>query len=1055
MLGQKENTSSIYEKLNEKQRLAATELDGAMLVIAGPGTGKTQIISARIASILSNTDTKPSQVLCLTYTDAGAVAMRMRLLQFIGPSAYQVRIQTFHAFCNTVIQENLSYFGIRGLSAVSELETIELIHQVIDGFKKDNPLKRYGGDIYYETNNLLSLYQLMKKESWSANFLHTKIDEYLQSLPHRDEYTYKVSRGKYKKGDLKQDALDAEQDRMKRLKAAADSFAVFQELMRKNNRYDFADMILWVIDAFKKDLTLLRNYQEQYLYFLVDEFQDTSGSQNEILNLLISYWHNPNIFCVGDDDQSIYRFQGASVDNIHRFIKTYEPKTITLTNNYRSTEQILAAAESLISLNKNRIDASKHLEANPRSHTTLLPEVMSFQNLFHEAAGICERIETLLSQGVAPGEIAVLYRNHKNADDIIQYLTSRNIPFSIRRKKNILHEPLIRQLVNLLSYLSKELSKPHSGESLLFEILHYDFWNINTLELAGIAIDITKNKNGISWREKLRQAENSKNKPDLFSSEEKKSVVNASVLIEKWIKNSVNLSLQQLIEQVINDSGILYKALTTDTHKNNLTLLHSFFDFVKSECEKNPKLTLKKLIETIDLMENEGLGIDTEEVLHTDDGIQLMTVHASKGLEFDYVFIIGCNTQNWEETRNRSPFKFPDNLFEITSEDADEEHRRLFYVGLTRARKHFAVSYVLKSMNGKDLEKSRFVAELESSNTCTSNQVHVSDALLVNFELALRKPKTLPPINDLFHFSGITPLLEKYTLSVTHLNNYLKCPTAFYFNNILRVPGPINPSMTFGSAVHYALERLFKDMNETEDKKFADADDFVKNFKWYMHLNESDFSESLFKLRIEYGSDFLPKYYQHYIDQWNKITSIERTYKNVLIDGVPINGKLDKLEFDGIDVNVVDYKTGQYTNALKKLNAPKTPAELQEINGKGKEPSHEDLLGGDYWRQAVFYKLLIKHDTSKNWKFKSVEFDFVEPDKKTSEFYKHKLTLTSSDEEVVSKQIVDTYQQIIAKQFDKGCNKEDCFWCNFANTYYEFPKKSSGLALSPVKEDDE
>jgi DNA helicase-2/ATP-dependent DNA helicase PcrA len=185
---------------------------------------------------------------------------------------------------------------------------------------------------------------------------------------------------------------------------------------------------------------------------------------------------------------------------------------------------------------------------------------------------------------------------------------------------------------------------------------------------------------------------------------------------------------------------------------------------------------------------------------------------------------------------------------------------------------------------------------------------------------------------------------------------------------------------------------------------------------------------------MEYAEDFLPKYYLLYIHDWNKVTSVERSYRNVVVEGVPISGKLDKLEFDGNLVNVVDYKTGQFKNATKKFNRP-DKEKVEDAKEKGKPISFEDEHGGDYWRQAVFYKLLLDYDKGKNWEMKSAEFDFVEPDKTSGEYLKQHVTITHEDMIVVKNQILASYKSIMNKEFEVGCMKDDCRWCNFMGGY--------------------
>src|SRR5215475_271539 len=220
-----------YRKLNPQQRTAVDTTEGPVMVIAGPGTGKTQILAARIGKILLETDVLPHNILCLTYTDAGAIAMRRRLLSFIGPDAYKVNIHTFHSFCNEIIQENLPLFEKTSLDPISDLEKIQLFKNLIDGFPKNHPLKRYRGDVYFEMGNLQSLFSTMKREGWTPAFINQKIDEYLDSLPGREEYIAKRATKDFKKGDLRTDKIEEERDRMSKLRAAVGEFDRFQELM--------------------------------------------------------------------------------------------------------------------------------------------------------------------------------------------------------------------------------------------------------------------------------------------------------------------------------------------------------------------------------------------------------------------------------------------------------------------------------------------------------------------------------------------------------------------------------------------------------------------------------------------------------------------------------------------------------------------------------------------------------------------------------------------------------------------------------------------------------
>ncbi|RYF97599.1 MAG: ATP-dependent helicase, partial [Chitinophagaceae bacterium] len=479
------------------QKLAVNSIEGPVMVIAGPGTGKTQILGARIGKILLETDTNPENILCLTYTEAGVVAMRRRLLTFIGPDAYKVRIYTFHAFCNDVIQDNLSLFEKNSMDAVSELEKISLFKELIDRFPKNHPLKRYRGDVYYEINNLQSLFSTMKREGWTPEFIEERIDTYLADLPNREEFIYKKATKQYKAGDLKKDKLDEIKERMDKLRAAIHEFEGFQQMMRSRNRYDFDDMINWVIKAFKENDALLRKYQEQFLYILVDEYQDTSGTQNLLVKLLISYWDKPNVFVVGDDDQSIYRFQGANLDNMISFVDDYKDDLlkVVLTSNYRSTQPILNISKSLIDLNNDRLitkipGLSKELLSSNASINTLehLPEIREYETQHQEMIDVVLKAQKLIAEGTEPGKIGIIYKENKYGEELTQYFKLRAIPVYSRRDLNMLTIPIAAKIILLFKYLAAEHDTPYGGDEMLFEILHFDWFEIPPIEIAKLSM---------------------------------------------------------------------------------------------------------------------------------------------------------------------------------------------------------------------------------------------------------------------------------------------------------------------------------------------------------------------------------------------------------------------------------------------------------------------------------------------------------------------------------------------------------------------------------------
>jgi DNA helicase-2/ATP-dependent DNA helicase PcrA len=1018
-----------YQKLNEQQRKAVDTIEGPVMVIAGPGTGKTQILAARIGKILLDTDASPENLLCLTYTDAGAIAMRRRLNGLIGSDAYKVNIYTFHAFCNDIIQENLSIFEKTEMDPISELEKIQLLKTLIDTFPKDHPLKRYRGDVYFEIGNLAGLFSTMKREGWSQSFIREKIDSYLADLSNRDHFIAKRATREFKKGDIRTDKIEEEKERMQRLAAAVNEFSNYQSLMRQHNRYDFDDMINWVIKAFEENKQLLSDYQERYQYILVDEYQDTSGTQNNLIRLLISYWDKPNVFVVGDDDQSIFRFQGASLENMFEFQQIYKNDllTVVLTNNYRSTQSILDISKTLVDNNEERLTRrieglSKNLlSSNPLvSHFTHFPAIVEYETQRHEMTDLTLKVEQLIAEGVSAGRIAILYRENKYGDVLTKYFQQKKIPVYSKRSLSLFDIPLARKILTILRYLAAEHDTPYGGDEMLFEILHFDFYSNPPIEIAKISIAVAEKQFGENRTSIRRLLYEKSNQPprDLFDPGLHRGLKQVSAILEQLIADVSNVTIQDLFERVIRTAGVLNSIMQSPEKVWQMQVLTALFDFIKEETRRNPDLRLSQLIQMIDLMEKNNIYIPIVQVCGSDKGVNLLTAHGSKGLEFEYVFVAGCNASYWEKKRKPGGgYKFPDTIFSSTPKSSDEEElRRLFYVALTRAEKYLYISYSRYKTDNKELEPSKFIAEIQDIHSLPVEKVFIDNDVMIEFEALQFEEISAPEIQKIEE-DFISNILDKFVMNVTALNNYLHCPLEFYFKNLIRIPSPKNEATEFGSSVHFAIQRLFEKMKLHPREEFSSKEDLLQDFSWYMHRHRESFTKEAFDRRMEYGLGVLGNYYEKYINQWNKIVAIERNIRNVVVNGVPLKGKLDKLEFYNKEVNIVDYKTGDVDNAKEKLNPP----------------SEKCPEGGDYWRQAVFYKILVDNYGQKEWRAISSEFDFIEPDKK-KEYRKIKIHVSQDDINFVIDQITNTWEKIQNRDFYIGCGKPECHWCNFVKT---------------------
>lgn len=1033
--------NQIIADLNSAQRQAVEQTEGPVMAIAGPGTGKTHILTARIGQILLHTDAQAHNILCLTFTDAAVNAMRQRLLSFIGSEAHRVHLYTFHSFCNKIIQDNLEVFGRYNLEPLSDLERVEVIRGLIDALDMEHPLRLGKTNPYYYERHLANLFQTMKAERWTTEYLEAHIDAYIQLLPDRPEYRYKRNAGSHKKGALKQAHYEKTVKKMEQLKAAVRLFADYQDSLEMRQRYDYEDMILWVLEAFEKEEFLLRIYQEQYLYVLIDEFQDTNGSQSAVVEHLVSYWSDcPNLFIVGDDDQSIYEFQGARMKNMTDFYERYADTVllVVLKENYRSSQHILEAARYAIEHNELRIinqleqlGLDKHLiGANPTYAALDIPvQIVAYPNQLQEEIALVQQLETLQQEGVCLSEIAILYAKHKQAETLIELLEKRDIAYQSKRKINILELPLIYNLRKLLAYIVQEYQQPYSNEEVFFEFLHYDFLGISAKDAALLTAYMARQTKAAysrraydevpQWRATLR------NLPLLekLGLENAKQVSTFVQFLDESIHQYKDLSLTRFLEYIFNKSGLI--SYVTQ-HKQKLWLTQvvgTLFEFAKRESAKNHRLDLGGLLLLLDHMQANQIGMGVFQVQQTNEGVHLITAHSAKGLEFEYVFMINGVKDYWEpSSKSGRQFTFPDTLLLSNTTDAQEAARRLFYVAMTRAKKSLQISYYQYNNKQKIQARAAFIDELlqHQGLGLTIEERQAKDSAQWQLLLLSEVPKK--PQVSLLDTGTLNHLLEGFRLSISALNSYLQCPLSFYYEYILRIPTVSSAEAAYGTAIHNALHRLFIATMKKTPIELPPVEHFLDLFCYEMSKQRYFLTKKVYEERIELGKRHLPTYYearQHGWTQQLRQSTVwtEKPFRNVEVEGVPITGTIDKLIFQAIDgsqaLHLVDYKTGK----LKE----------NRLQGVSKSQAH----GGNYWRQLLFYKILVEHANLTPYVVHAATIDYLTPTEEGL-FPSRSLQFDSKEVTAVQKMIKLTYEKIMAHQFAEGCGERSCKWCNFA-----------------------
>ncbi len=1010
-----------YHKLNQKQRQAVDLVEGPVMVIAGPGTGKTQILAIRIGNILLHTDAHPKNILCLTYTESGASNMRQRLLQFIGPTAYEVTIGTFHSFCNAIIRSNPeSFHQYSDYEVVSELEKSQILLKLLEGLTRENILYKYNGNYIYESFNLSKFFEKIKKENWNPERMTQDIQSHLIEMKSDEQFIYKRKQGNFRPGDFKEKAYNEYVQKFARTLSALSLYNSYQSELDKLQRYEYEDMIRWVIEKFQSDEALLARYQEQYQYILVDEYQDTNGAQNEILFQLLSYFESANIFAVGDDDQAIFRFQGANVRNMMDFDLKYNPQKIVLTENYRSSQIILDVADHLIKNNLERLThkdetLSKKLKSSGiHKEYTLKPIFTEYADQASEILDVCEQVRKLIHQGVAPNEIAILFLKNKDADIYVKWFEFNQIPYQINKQTNVLHEPFIQHVLNIIRYLCKAHQDPFGHDALLYRVLHAPYIALDSMDIAKLSWHVLALKKE-DKEKKLKQPELSllhllgdEDKLKAASIHNMEQCLLLAHKVNALSKHLFDFTPQVFIEKVFMEFEILHFILNSPDKIQHLQNLQTLFEFIKEECRKNPRMNILACLDLIEEYSKNKITIPNNTSIGSKKGVVLSTLHSAKGLEYDYVFMINNSQQQWQG-RNRADYKLiPPYIEEDVNQEEDQ--RRLFYVGLTRARKGIYVSY-FKGQEKKVNIPCRFISEMLDSGFVDFKSHFEDETKLV--DLAIMDMSPMKKDYQIIEENLFEKFLSYFSLNPTSLSIYLRCPLSFYYEKVLQIPGARTAPLGFGNAVHEALETFMKHPLHFAQNKF---NQILPYFEKAMEDFRSHFTEIEFESYMEEGKAILPGFLFTFSEEWKKAQKrIPEEKIKTEFKGIPISGKLDRIDFVPDGIRVVDYKTGKPDK--KKVKAP------DETNP----------YGTDYWQQMIFYAILLRqHSEYKNFKMNS-SFYFVNQNKEHA-YECIAVEPTGEQIQFMENLIMETYEKIKNKEFTPGCGKPECEWCNYVNS---------------------
>lgn len=620
----------MLDNLNDKQLEAVKITEGPLLVLAGAGSGKTKVLTTRIAYLIKEKKVDPYNILAITFTNKAAKEMKERIINLIGSVGYSMQISTFHSFGLSIIKDNYELLGYKpNFTILDSDDTLTLIKKILKDMNIDPKI-------------------------YNPKAIKNSISSAKNELIDSKKYS------KYVGSDFEAIVLDV--------------YKQYESRLISNNALDFDDLLMKPIELFSNNPSVLKEYQERFKYILIDEYQDTNEAQYLLTKMLSAKYKN--ICVVGDDSQAIYSWRGANYRNILNFEKDYkDTKVVYLEENYRSTKTILNAANSVI---KNNIDKKeKNLWTNNEEGVKItyhkaLSEV-------DEACYVRDEIKKLIKDGISPSDIAVLYRTNAQSRVMEDAMLESQIPYKVIGSFYFYNR---REIKDLISYL--KLIYNNDDDTSLIRIINTPKRGIGLKTIENLSIKALENNTS------------------MYNSIDSGKELIFKNLIEELKKEQENLSLTELVDLVLNKTGMKDELVKENSIEADIRLenLEEFKSITRSFEETNGIVSLGEFLEQITLVS------DMEEHKNNDNVVTLMTIHSAKGLEFENVFIIGMEEGIFPH-KNSSDLR----------EDLEEE-RRLCYVAITRAKKNLYLVNAKKRMIFGETSynmPSRFINEIDQN----------------------------------------------------------------------------------------------------------------------------------------------------------------------------------------------------------------------------------------------------------------------------------------------------------------------------------------------------
>jgi DNA helicase-2/ATP-dependent DNA helicase PcrA len=1052
------NYQQSYENLNTAQRQAVEAIDGPVLVIAGPGTGKTQLLSMRVANILDKTDTDPSNILCLTFTNKAASNMRERLHKLIGTQAKSVKIKTFHALSAEIMNKFPEVFW-NGAQLISAPDVVQdqIIHEIISKLPVSNPFSTQFYGVYTMASKAQKSIILAKEAGLTpdklqtivtANLAHLDIIEPIITkvfskklssksldeiyanicdLPQQgiDQFTSPIgSLNNVIEASLKQaidkDKLTGKASNTSRWKsswitnedgnkglhkerrrnewwlALVEIYRDYRDKLHQTGYYDYSDMLLEVIVQIEQNESMRAEIQEQYHYILIDEFQDSNAAQLRLSHLIADHPSSegkPNIMAVGDDDQSIYAFNGAEIGNLLHFNRSYgaeSVETIVLKENYRSTQLILDTSDKIISHCDDRLvgripGINKTLISRINSSNYSRIEHLQFDNFEQQLYGVAQDISNTFTSNESTTDltnkpqqsVAVLARSHKSLRAIASALFRANIPVRYDQQSDILQNEIVKLVIDIcraISYIqagdqnSLNIALSHILAQPVFDLPHITLWEI-----------ATENRHNPDWLDSiLKRDQTSKLANWLLQLSSKMTSTPLGIIIED-ILGLDDTSSNRYISNYLNKSN-------NEINSDYIQTLSDIQHLRKLVAEFTPQNepTVVDLIDYIDTKIKSGQTIPNPHTFVSgNDCVNLLTVHKAKGLEFDTVYIVDATDSNWSPSKSSQ--RPPANLPLANPLETANDYARLMYVAATRAKSNLVFTSYRNDQEGESIASTELIDHIEKTQVSQTN-FEIKNSL----EESLRWPR----MNVKSEKHALHDILDNFSINVTNLINFLDVtaggPTNFLNRNLLRLPEAKNISMMHGTAMHSALE--FAQIATNKTGHMPNIDD-VKQAYASSLSREYLLAEDKIKY-TEHGNEIIEMLINKNGYEFTVGSRPEFMISDTFIGEARVGGKLDRIDFlPANKLRIVDYKTGHGLSSFV----------TKDKNKQIKAWKHK--------LQIVFYALLAQHHLELS-RYSNVEGQMAYVESTSPKFLTLSYTPTDEDMERLSRIITSVWEHV-------------------------------------------